>query len=625
MAAEEPVHLKRWMRHVRPDTVPDTLLRSRPTEERDFNGHSAKQHEVVEVISPSEGSRDGFALVRPTRSGGKGWVRAKHLKDCPEALGQMRRWMLHVRGDGVADTLLRSRPSEAKDWNGHSAWQHEVVEVVDPSAGPKDGFVHVRLALDGAEGWVRSKLLKECPEGTEDQGTHSVNIVDLPSGTKRFTEVSERVREASGGRFAARGVRFITGHFLGETGLEGGAKESLFYGAEADEADAIARGGFGDQHFKVGRFGRGLSFSPEAVTAYRNGQVLLICEVALGSQGQRVKATGAATKHTSESLQQAGKCSVQSHRDGLGGREERIVYRRAQCKPVYLVKVEVLADELPRWMEHQRTDSESQSPLLERPDGCAAQLGSAGALNKEVVEVLEGPNGSRELTDGYAFVRLSVGGQRGWLRGCHLQQCPEGTDEHGYVCGDLGREGKMAELQPLDPRWREIQKMITDTKCTGPTCKCRGRTIDAKRIWSVQGLYLGATGMVTGPKEVLFHGCKDGVVHQICKSGFDDRYSSVGSFGKGLYFSPQSCKAWTYAENYLLVCEVALGAPERRLTVTEEDTTLDYNSVLAKGMRSVQCHAGAPFKHEERIIYHSTQGKPAYLVETTETSPGGGI
>jgi len=115
------------------------------------------------------------------------------------------------------------------------------------------------------------------------------------------------------------------------------------------------------------------------------------------------------------------------------------------------------------------------------------------------------------------------------------------------------------------------------------------------------------------------------VVRQICEAGLDDQCSAVGCFGKGLYFSLQSCKAWTYAENHLLVCEVALGRPEKRLTVAEMDTSLTYESVLAQGKRSVQCHAGAPFNHEERIIYHPTQGRPAYLVETTETSPGGGI
>mmetsp|Transcript_41345 Transcript_41345/g.130147 ORF Transcript_41345/g.130147 Transcript_41345/m.130147 type:complete len:289 (-) Transcript_41345:152-1018(-) len=280
--------------------------------------------------------------------------------------------------------------------------------------------------------------------------------------------------------------------------------------------------------------------------------------------------------------------------------------------------------EFSRWMEHQRSDSISKTSLREQPEDKAPCIAQASAMNGEVVEVLPGPDGCRELKNGFAFVRLSVGRQEGWLRGCHLQACPEGTDDHGRLCSDLGRKGEMVELKPSDSRWREVQKLITDTQCSHPKCRCIGRTIQAKRIWFVRGLYLGATGMRTGPKEVLFHGCKDGVARQICETGFDDQYSSAGSFGKGLYFSPQSCKAWSYAENHLIISEVALGLPEKRLTMTELDPSLTYESVLDKGMRSVQCLAGSPFNHDERIIYHCTQGKPAYLVETTETSPGGG-
>eukprot|EP00931_Biecheleriopsis_adriatica_P009763 TRINITY_DN110838_c0_g1_i1.p2 TRINITY_DN110838_c0_g1~~TRINITY_DN110838_c0_g1_i1.p2 ORF type:complete len:133 (-),score=21.36 TRINITY_DN110838_c0_g1_i1:34-432(-) len=131
--------------------------------------------------------------------------------------------------------------------------------------------------------------------------------------------------------------------------------------------------------------------------------------------------------------------------------------------------------------------------------------------------------------------------------------------------------------------------------------------------------------MVTGPKETHFHGCKDAVVTAIVEDGFDDAFSANGAFGNGIYFSPQSCKAWSYAENHLLVCEVALGKEADRLTLTAPDRTLNYASVFKQQRkRSVQCHAGAPFNHEERIVYWPTQCKPVYLVETTATSPGGG-
>jgi len=418
-----------------------------------------------------------------------------------------------------------------------------------------------------------------------------------------------------------------------------GKKETLFHGTSSDVVDSICRTGFDDKYSFAGKFGPGLYFSPEAMTAYGYGHEMFLCEVVLGSEDQRVTATECTQEHTWESLLRAGKRSVQCHREHFG-QEERIVYHCTQCKPVYIIKVTTdpaalraadpspeseHGDELPRWMEHQRTDSIPMTSLREQPDDQATQIKGVSALNGEVLEVLQRPNGRRELQKGYAFVRLSVGKQEGWLKGSYLRRCPAGTREHGRICGDLGREGKLVELKPSDSRWAEVQKMMTDTQCSGSKCKCLGRNIQAKRMWFVRGLYLGETGMKTGPKDVLFHGCKDAVVSDICKTGFDMNYSSTGSFGKGLYFSPQSCKAWSYAENHLLLCEVALGAPENRLTVTLPDTTLTYESVMAQGKRSVQCHAGAPFNHEERIIYKATQGKPTYLIETTETSPGGGI
>ena len=65
--------------------------------------------------------------------------------------------------------------------------------------------------------------------------------------------------------------------------------------------------------------------------------------------------------------------------------------------------------------------------------------------------------------------------------------------------------------------------------------------------------------------------------------GFDDHFSGKGSaFGAGLYFSPQSCKSWSYAQNHLLLCEVALGSEANRLTLTAPDRDLDYDEVFQK-------------------------------------------
>merc|ERR1712190_658159 len=108
------------------------------------------------------------------------------------------------------------------------------------------------------------------------------------------------------------------------------------------------------------------------------------------------------------------------------------------------------------------------------------------------------------------------------------------------------------------------------------------------------------TGMVTGPKETLFHGCPDKVIENLIATGFDLSYVKSSAFGQGHYFSPQACKSWSYAENFLMLCEVALGEDddEHRMTLTAPDRSLDKDHVCHKaGKRSAQCHAGAPYTH----------------------------
>ena len=43
------------------------------------------------------------------------------------------------------------------------------------------------------------------------------------------------------------------------------------------------------------------------------------------------------------------------------------------------------------------------------------------------------------------------------------------------------------------------------------------------------------------------------------------------------------------------------------------------------GNRSVQSHSRAHFRHDERVVYRPTQCEVVYVVETTETSPGGEV
>ena len=106
-------------------------------------------------------------------------------------------------------------------------------------------------------------------------------------------------------------------------------------------------------------------------------------------------------------------------------------------------------------------------------------------------------------------------------------------------------------------------------------------------------------------------------------------------FGKGVYFAEQACKAFQYSEDYLLVCEVAIGTPEKRLHVTADDTTIVYDAEIdglrvkggeaREGMRSAEHRPGEPYGHWERVVYHATQCKPVYLVRMKNRSPGGGV
>merc|ERR1712032_1082539 len=142
-------------------------------------------------------------------------------------------------------------------------------------------------------------------------------------------------------------------------------------------------------------------------------------------------------------------------------------------------------------------------------------------------------------------------------------------------------------------------------------------------------------GMVTGEKEVLFHGCNDATIPLILKNGFDLGYCISGAFGKGNYFSPQACKAFSYSYDkttgkvgrHILVCEVALGAVQKRLILTTPDTSLDRQKVFfAGGHRSAAHHVdGGCYLHEERIIYWNTQCKPVYVVKMRGESPAHGV
>lgn len=177
----------------------------------------------------------------------------------------------------------------------------------------------------------------------------------------------------------------------------------------------------------------------------------------------------------------------------------------------------------------------------------------------------------------------------------------------------------------MDKDFSVINQKIKDAVCTHPTCvnQFGGIEIMAKKIWVIEGQFIDEDSRQAAETEVLFHGCKDATLDLITENGgMDVNFCSQGAFGKGLYFSTQACKAFAYAQNHLLLCQVALGREEHRHTVTKPDRNLSFEEVCERmGKMSVQSHAGAPFNHEERIIYKSTQARVAYKVEMTQCSP----
>merc|ERR1719419_1729220 len=125
---------------------------------------------------------------------------------------------------------------------------------------------------------------------------------------------------------------------------------------------------------------------------------------------------------------------------------------------------------------------------LRRAPGDAEVYTGKSVYNGEVVEVLSSESG------GCLRVRTALCGADGWLKAVYLQDCPEGTCDHGRLVGDGRRGPTRIELSPNGERFQEVQAYINQSICTNPKCCCYGHPIVAKRIWFVAGQYLGEMG-----------------------------------------------------------------------------------------------------------------------------------
>lgn len=256
-----------------------------------------------------------------------------------------------------------------------------------------------------------------------------------------------------------------------------------------------------------------------------------------------------------------------------------------------------------RWMVHDRKSTDyTRTSLRVRPSP-KKDYTNVSVLNGEVVEII-GKEGE------FLRVRVGLEGLDGWLHQRYLHSCPEGTNhDRSITSKDVRRE----LLLDTEPRLKVVRKFLRKRNRT-----CPGSEIRAEKVWFLPGHFLGEHGMEDGPKESLFLGCRDALAEAIAESGFDPVFEQVsgGDFGKGVHLSKQSCRAFTTAENYLLICEVAIGTEEERVSMTGPNTALDYKEVCeVRGKLSVKTELGPRYDHDTFAIYRPSQCKPIYLLK----------
>ena len=127
----------------------------------------------------------------------------------------------------------------------------------------------------------------------------------------------------------------------------------------------------------------------------------------------------------------------------------------------------------------------------------------------------------------------------------------------------------------------------------------------------------------------LLHGTDKGNLASICQQGLKSSLSLAKGhlwYGKGLYFTPQSCKAWQYGavRGCVLLCRVVLG----RVQVLEDKCpqrlfpSSEFDSAMA--MKGVTRHDGrhdALQVHDEYIIYHDAACYPEFVLEVSVNGP----
>jgi len=118
----------------------------------------------------------------------------------------------------------------------------------------------------------------------------------------------------------------------------------------------------------------------------------------------------------------------------------------------------------------------------------------------------------------------------------------------------------------------------------------------------------------------LLHGTRRSFLDSICRHGLKTTYAlhgTDGMYGKGLYFTDSSCKAYQYAglAGCILVCRVVLG----RMEVLEEECgrrvfcTNGFDSCMAKS--SYTRRRDASQVHNEYIVFQDDACYPEFVID----------
>ena len=117
----------------------------------------------------------------------------------------------------------------------------------------------------------------------------------------------------------------------------------------------------------------------------------------------------------------------------------------------------------------------------------------------------------------------------------------------------------------------------------------------------------------------LLHGTRADKVDSICRDGLQTRFSLErrGLYGRGLYFTTSSCKAFQYTagDGCIIICRVVLGEIEllddiciNRLFLTD-----GFDSTHAK--KGHTCKAPGELQvHDEYIVYHPAAVYPEFVL-----------